>query len=103
GPRRCRRVEASVLPLPPSPRRARWTQALRVRALRVVDRLQELRPRASLAGLRRAAGALVASRRSLAGALLFVGFAILLIRCTSPLAPSSLGPAPDVQVLLDRD
>jgi len=90
-----------VLPLPPPPRRARWTPRLRALALRAVDRLQQLRHRSPWTALRRRAGALLRSRRSVAGALLFVAFAVLLIRCTSP--RSELGPAPQVQVLLDRD
>jgi len=92
-----------VIPLPPDPRSERPTRGLRSRALRAVDRLQQFRERLDLARLRRVAAALVASRRSLAGALLFVAFAVLLIRCTSPLSSSPNGPAPEVQVLLDRD
>jgi hypothetical protein len=41
------------------------------------------------------AGSFHLSRRSVAGALLFVAFAVLLIRCTSP--RSELGPTPEVQ------
>lgn len=90
-----------MLPIPPPPDRARWTTRLRALALRAVDRLRQLRPRSPWPGLRLRAVALLRSRRSIAGALLFVGFGVLLIRCTSP--RSGLGPAPEVQVLLDRD
>ena len=90
-----------MLPLPSPPRRARWAPRLHGVALRAVDRLRQLRQRLPRPSLRRLAGAVHPSRRSLAGALLFVAFAVLLIRCTSP--RSELGPAPEVQVLLDRD